>query len=67
MPVLVVAGANDRSLSGTTTFFQSACAPKELWVVSNAGHGGFASAAPAEYEHRIVAFFDRWLAPQAAK
>lgn len=60
-PMLVVAGANDRALAGTMTFFERACGPKELWVVPGAGHGGYARVAPGEYATRIVAFFDRWL------
>lgn len=66
-PMLVVAGANDRTLAGTTTFFERACAPKELWVVHGAGHGGYARVAPGEYETRIVAFFDRWLLASGAR
>lgn len=60
-PILVVGGANDRTLAGTTTFFERACAPKELWVIPGAAHGRYAQVAPTEYETRIVAFFDRWL------
>ena len=60
-PMLIIAGANDRSLVGTRTFFESACGPKELWVVPGAGHGGYATAAPVDYETRVVSFFDRWL------
>lgn len=60
-PMLVVAGAKDPVLAGTKTFFETACGPKELWVVPGAAHGGYATIAPVEYETRIVAFFDRWL------
>lgn len=61
MPILVLAGAEDRSRRGTERFFEEACEPKELWVVAGTAHGGYAAVAGAEYERRIVGFFDRWL------
>jgi uncharacterized protein len=33
----------------------------ELWKVSEGGHTGALAAAPAEYERRVAAFFDRGL------
>jgi hypothetical protein len=32
-----------------------------LWEIERAGHTGGISAAPAEYERRVVGFFDRAL------
>ena len=32
-----------------------------LWEIPGAGHTGGLSAAPAEYERRVVGFFDRAL------
>lgn len=32
--------------------------PKELWVVPHATHGAYASVAPIDYEHVLVAFLD---------
>ena len=32
-----------------------------LWEIPRAGHTGGISAAPAEYERRVVGFFDRAL------
>jgi uncharacterized protein len=41
-----------------TTFYEAAGEPKELWEVPGAGHVGGIDAQPAEYERRIVDFFD---------
>jgi fermentation-respiration switch protein FrsA (DUF1100 family) len=42
-------------------FYDAAGAPKQLWEVPGAGHTGALSAAPAEYERRVVGFFDEAL------
>jgi uncharacterized protein len=42
-------------------FYDAAGAPKQLWEVPGAGHTGALSAAPAEYERRVVDFFDEAL------
>jgi dipeptidyl aminopeptidase/acylaminoacyl peptidase len=60
-PMLAIVGANDESRPATTGVFDAACAPKELWIVPQAGHGGYAELARAEYERRVLSFFDRWL------
>jgi dienelactone hydrolase len=36
--------------------------PKQLWEIEDAKHTGGITAHPAEYEHRVVGFFDRYLA-----
>jgi hypothetical protein len=36
--------------------------PKELWEIPESGHTGGIEARPAEYERRVVGFFDRGLA-----
>lgn len=33
-------------------------APKELWIVEGAGHGGYAEVSPEAYPKRVVAFFE---------
>ncbi len=33
----------------------------ELWKVAEGGHTGALAAAPAEYEQRVVGFFDHAL------
>jgi dienelactone hydrolase len=35
--------------------------PKQLWQIPEAGHTGGLDARPAEYERRVVAFFERHL------
>lgn len=42
-------------------FYDAAGTPKQLWEVPGAGHTGALSAAPAEYERRVVGFFDEAL------
>ncbi len=43
------------------TYYAAAGAPKEMWLVPGADHTGGAKARPAEYERRVVDFFDRAL------
>jgi uncharacterized protein len=42
----------------TETFYEAAQPPKEIWLVPGAGHTGGIEARPAEYERRVVGFFD---------
>jgi hypothetical protein len=42
-------------------FYDAAREPKEIWNVPGAGHTGGIEAQPAEYERRVVGFFDRAL------
>jgi hypothetical protein len=39
-------------------YFAAAGEPKELWKVPGSGHTGGFEAQPAEYERRVMAFFD---------
>jgi dienelactone hydrolase len=43
------------------TFYNAAREPKEIWLVPGAGHTGGIEAQPAEYERRVVGFFDEAL------
>ncbi len=43
------------------TLFARAGEPKELWLVEGAKHNGALAVAGAEYERRVLAFFDRHL------
>jgi uncharacterized protein len=45
-------------------FYAAAGEPKEIWEVPEAQHVGGITTRPAEYERRVVAFFDRWLGSQ---
>jgi uncharacterized protein len=44
----------------TSTYYEAAKGPKELWPAPG-GHTGAIDAAPEEYERRVVGFFDRTL------
>ena len=46
----------------TELFYDAAREPKTIWRVPGAGHTGGIEARPAEYERRVVGFFDRALA-----
>jgi uncharacterized protein len=48
----------------TETFYAAAREPKEIWLVPGAGHTGGIEAEPAEYERRVVGFFDEALLEQ---
>jgi uncharacterized protein len=45
----------------TERFYKAAGAPKAIWRVPGSEHTGGIEARPAEYERRVVAFFDRAL------
>ena len=42
-------------------YFAAAGEPKAIWNVDGSDHTGGLDARPAEYERRVVAFFDRSL------
>jgi len=42
--------------------YAAADQPKEIWIVPEAGHRQADRRHPEEYRHRILAFFDQWLA-----
>lgn len=42
-------------------YFELAGEPKEYWRISEAHHTGGLDTRPAEYERRVVGFFDRYL------
>ena len=42
-------------------FYAEARGPKEIWEVPGSGHIGGIDTQPAEYEQRVVGFFDRSL------
>ena len=43
------------------SFYRAAKQPKGIWKIPNAHHVGGLDARPAEYERRVVGFFDRRL------
>jgi dienelactone hydrolase len=46
-------------------FYAAAGEPKEIWEVPEGGHIGGITARPAEYEERVIGFFDRELLEQS--
>lgn len=66
MPVLIVAGSEDRHtlLAETERIHAAAREPKSLWVVQGAVHEDLHEYVPAEYESRIGAFLAQYLDPR---
>jgi pimeloyl-ACP methyl ester carboxylesterase len=58
-PVLFIAGDADPFVpnEGSRALYRAAREPKELWIVPGAGHGGYATAASAEYARRLLGVF----------
>jgi uncharacterized protein len=44
-------------------YFKAAGEPKTLWEIPESKHVGGLAARPAEYERRVIGFFDRALRP----
>ena len=63
VPVLIVAGENDRrtTLSDSRELFAYAPEPKSLWVVPGARHENFHRFSAAEYERKILAFLKTYM------
>ncbi|QDV05332.1 Alpha/beta hydrolase family protein [Planctomycetes bacterium Poly30] len=58
-PVLIASGTEDPHTppEEAERLFQAAVGSKSLWLVEGAAHVDLHAAAPAEYERRILAFF----------
>ncbi len=59
-PILFLAGGQD-PITGPDAgqrYYAAAREPKELWFEADLGHVSFAAVYPAEYERRVVGFFD---------
>ena len=59
--LLIHAGHGQGGESLNPRFFEAAGEPKSLWTIPEAGHTGGIEARPAEYERRMIAFFDQTL------
>ena len=55
-----IGGENERQ----PRYYAAAGEPKRIWEVSGSRHTGGIHARPAEYERRVIAFFDRALTRQ---
>jgi pimeloyl-ACP methyl ester carboxylesterase len=62
-PLLVIGGSEDHTVpaSMAEALFRAAREPKELYVIAGADHGSYREQGGAEYESRLVGFFDRAL------
>jgi alpha-beta hydrolase superfamily lysophospholipase len=61
-PVLLICGTNDHRIPcrHAEAIYNAATGPKELWIVQGAGHASALGQAPAEYESRVVSFFEKY-------
>ncbi len=60
-PILLIYGSRERSLEGARQQLAAAGDNAQLWMVEGARHGTYRVDAPAEYENRVIDFFDRAL------
>jgi dipeptidyl aminopeptidase/acylaminoacyl peptidase len=57
--LLIIAGENDHAVppSMAKQLYGAAGAPKELWIVTGAGHSDYAAVAPDAYAARLAGFY----------
>lgn len=62
-PVLIIAGTEDQrtTLAEARRLYDQAPEPKKFWPVPGAAHQNFHRYAPAQYEARVLKFFERFL------
>lgn len=60
-PVLLICGTRDHTIPcrHARRIYKAARGPKDLWIVPGAGHAAALGRAPAEYEARVVDFFEK--------
>jgi dipeptidyl aminopeptidase/acylaminoacyl peptidase len=63
-PLFVIADERDAvvGVEQTLQLFEAAAEPKSLWLIPGADHARGWQGAPAEYEQRVIAFFNEHLA-----
>ncbi|MGA7920828.1 MAG: alpha/beta fold hydrolase [Candidatus Acidiferrales bacterium] len=61
-PVLLICGTSDHRIPcrHAEAIYKAAMGPKELWIIAGAGHAAALGHAPAEYEQRVVGFFEKY-------
>ena len=59
-PLLLVYGEGERESGRADLQYASAGEPKSLWIVPGGSHGMNYAASPAEYEARVLGFFEDW-------
>jgi hypothetical protein len=62
-PLFLITAGPGNSEELNRSYYASAGEPKTLWEIPEAGHIGGIKARPAEYERRVVSFFDHALLP----
>jgi hypothetical protein len=61
-PLLLIAAPNSPNGEDLNRgYYEAAGEPKTLWEIPESGHVGGLEARPAEYERRVIGFFDRAL------
>jgi fermentation-respiration switch protein FrsA (DUF1100 family) len=58
-PVLLINAVHHEVDAKAPEYYAAARAPKEQWLVPRGGHTDGIDVMPAEYERRVVGFFDR--------
>lgn len=61
-PVLLICGTRDATIPcrHSERIYKAATGPKELWIVQGAGHAAALGQDPAEYENRVITFFEKY-------
>jgi uncharacterized protein len=61
-PVLLICGTRDTTIPcrHSERIYKTATGPKELWIVQGAEHAAALGQDPAEYENRVVNFFEKY-------
>lgn len=61
-PVLLICGPRDTTIPcrHSERIYKAARGPRELWNVQGAGHASALGQDPAEYENRVVSFFEKY-------
>jgi hypothetical protein len=67
--ILFIHGENDEVVdpSNSIRFFQAASQPKEIYLISGAGHGDFLSSDPLGFEQRLIRFLDMHLKKEGSR
>lgn len=60
-PVFIIAGTNDRhsTIEQSRHLYEAAPEPKQIWEISGAGHVDYHALKSAEYEAKVLDFFDQ--------
>jgi uncharacterized protein len=61
-PVLLICGTRDATIPcrHAKRIYNAATGPRELWIVQGAEHASALGQDPAEYENRVIAFFEKY-------